>query len=321
MAVRVPENVFQAVPNSWVSDFEMWKDGERLRCLQPLSVGDDIDSFNRWGGICDETPGSRAFKYIVNGEAINNSGVALRVPAVNLETGSTRWWKEDSPSVVEGCQASGSISPLVFPLKVDGEVYIDGGFAHNTPVLKALQEGIRSVIVIMLNPGHKPPGLGHPLWGGGCLGMRVLGFELDFLVYKSFVQVELRDACEQYPSAKIMGYVPETDVGGLTDFYHNKIVKMQERGYEATASPPHDLCKFFNLKRFSRSPAPAFAASLVASGEAKIVEPIQANAVFLAGGAFVLGLQLSAYVAWRLVTRSRNAIHDGNLVEPLLHTE
>jgi hypothetical protein len=211
-------------------------------------------SFARHGGVCLPRPGAERLEFSVSRERINSSGTELRVLATSLTHGDSKWWTEGSLDVLEGAEASGSIAPLVTPKKVGEDWYIDGGLLHNTPLTKALSEGAETVIVMMPSPLERPVGVNVSQLQADrsfTVGFEISEFELNLMVYRYFVDVELSTACDQYPSARIWGWIPDTEVGSLVDFDTKHISSMQEMGSEASSMPPIDLCKELDKRRES----------------------------------------------------------------------
>jgi len=209
-------------------------------------------SFARHGGVCLPRPGAERLDFSVSRERINASGTKLRVLATSLTNGNSVWWNEGSLDVLKGAEASGSIAPLVTPMRVGEDWYIDGGLLHNTPLTKALEEGAETVIVMMPSPLERPTGINVSQMEAQqsyAVGFAISEFELNLMVYRYFVDVELSTACDKYPSARIWGWVAQTVIGSLVDFDTKHISEMQKKGWEASSMPPIDLCKELDIRR------------------------------------------------------------------------
>lgn len=258
-AVRTAEDVWMG--NSQNTALLNWNPQQRPVCLasySPHTWSTNMHAFNQRGGLCDPSPGSVSFEFEVNATAIRTSGVRLRVPAVSITTGRHRWWNETSENIVEGCQASGSLAPVVFPKRVEGEWYIDGGFYSNTPIIKALEDGATDVLAIILDPVERPHlgALDNITAEFGFKGFSIMEFELELMQYLYFTGRELDRACDKrrFPDVTIRGYVPATTIGGVADFDHREIVRMETMGLNITRGEPVDLCELFNMERHEGLP-------------------------------------------------------------------
>uniref|UniRef100_A0A7S4RWZ9 PNPLA domain-containing protein n=1 Tax=Alexandrium monilatum TaxID=311494 RepID=A0A7S4RWZ9_9DINO len=231
----------------WQSPTQMKvEQNARPNCFNVAEASAMLWYFGPTGGLCDPRPGAERYEFEVRPEHIKASGMQLRVLATSLETGGARWWTENDPSVVQGAEASGSIAPLVWPKEVDGEWFIDGGFLANTPLLRALQEGVRDVLVIILSP-LATPSLHNitKLRKAGNFGEEVLAFEYGLLVYRYFVGFELSTACRNFTEARIRGYMPQGSIGSVLDFDREHIEIARRLGLQATDEEPIDLCSNF----------------------------------------------------------------------------
>lgn len=255
-STRTPEDVWEGTQSVGLSAFAT----ERAACLANVSQfahwASNLQSLRIHGGLCDPMPGSSAFQFEMNQTAVSTSGVALRVVAVSLNTGEAKWWTERDRNVVDGCMASGSLAPIVFPKPINGEYFIDGGFYSNTPILKALEEGTETVLVIILDPVQKPsiPDIENNGAPGNSKGLAIMQFELDFMQFLYFNGRELDKACDgiSFPNSSILGYVPNRTLGSVVDFDVIKERGFRDLGFDATADAPADICKLFHKVRLGR---------------------------------------------------------------------
>eukprot|EP00435_Cladocopium_sp_Y103_P048769 s128_g14.t1 len=135
----------------------------REPCMTSSRIMSMALAFFQRGGLCDPIPGRNAFEFAVQKDrirpldqfgspGIRSSGMMLRVVATSLKTGQAKWWDENSDTIIQGCEASGAIAPIIYPMEVDHEAFVDGGFVANTPIMKALQDGAQTVLVVNLDP-------------------------------------------------------------------------------------------------------------------------------------------------------------------------
>jgi NTE family protein len=90
----------------------------------------------------DTTPLHDTLKELVDFDYLNASGgVRLTVNAVNVRTGELAQFDSDSGHLcADHVRASGSLPPAFAPVRIDGELYWDGGLYSNTPLESVLNE-------------------------------------------------------------------------------------------------------------------------------------------------------------------------------------
>jgi len=248
--IRVPQDVFASSQLGTRWKWLAWLKGSRGDCFSWQSVLSDAQAFEEKGGLCDPEPGRDLFRFEMNKTALRQSGVGLRVVATCLNTGLLKWWTENDESILDGCLASGAIAPLIYPKKVDGSWYVDGGLGHNTPLLKAVQEGAKRVFVILLDPSQPVTTQMVEDMPPDDRGMLIVEF-MTLWMYARSVDVEIGLACDRsvYPGVTIHAYIPSKAPGGLADFEASKIENIRMFGYNSTAHPPVDLCRWYHRNR------------------------------------------------------------------------
>jgi len=112
------------------------------------------------------------FESTFRSSRINNSGVELRLAAVDLDSGELRFMRQDgvivdrddhpiddvSYDVALGVWASCSIPGVFRPVKLGSGVYVDGGVRENLPIEMAVTNlGVTKPYVVVA----QPPGLTH----------------------------------------------------------------------------------------------------------------------------------------------------------------
>lgn len=221
----------------------------RAPCMVPSRLMSMALAFWQRGGLCDPTPGRRNFELGVRRERIRSSGMMLRVVATSLKTGQAKWWDEKSDRIIEGCEASGAIAPIIYPMEVDSEGFVDGGFVANTPIMKALEDGAQTVVVVNLDPVNTTgliPDLEALSKAGIDVGLSIVEFEFNMMQQRYFLEHELQMACFGFPDRRILAFTPRTDPGNFLSFSGKALQRMREQGIETVrASAPVDLCKSF----------------------------------------------------------------------------
>jgi predicted acylesterase/phospholipase RssA len=97
---------------------------------------------------------------------LRESGKALAVTATNWRTGEPwtfRFRTMTDDQTWEAIRASAAIPGLFPPVRMDGEIFIDGGVVMNTPIRPAIDEGATEIHVVSLDPSV--PDLGQTYIG------------------------------------------------------------------------------------------------------------------------------------------------------------
>jgi len=211
------------------------------------------------GGFTCESNTELIFRNI-DPAKVQASGMKLGVPAVSLDTGLVKYFNETTvpDELRKGIVASGALVPLVAPVRIGNERFMDGGVRANLPVLHALERGANRVVALLLNPLQLNRPAKFPDEGeSGQLRGRV-----DFLFdvfYDAEFMSDMREACYQYPHAEIVAYAPQEYIGNMLDFGHGEILKHIEQGAKAATFIP-DFCVKLG---FPRGPEPCPSMSLL----------------------------------------------------------
>ena len=114
-----------------------------------------------------------------------------------------RLWKEDIPKgkMLDYVLASCSIVPITVPYEIDGQHFIDGGFADNMPISMALEKGADVIIAVRL----EAPGL---------------------LKFGDMVKADWQ--------SKLITIFPSESTGDMTDFDPAKSKRIMHMGYMDT---------------------------------------------------------------------------------------
>lgn len=242
----------------------------RVQCLSALDAVSMALGFYQKGGLCDPSPGRRAYEFSVNTSRIQGSGTRLQVVATSLSTGHGRWWNETSDDIVLGILASSSLSPLIFPMEVEGEWYIDGGFVTNTPILRALELGATTVVVVdpsCFAQENLIKNVSQLEADEENVGLRIVEFEAALMQRSYFLDHELEMACAGYPDREILAYFPSrSDIVNMADFSAESIEQMRLEGQQiAREDRPRNLCKLYRQMGMQSSEAPFEASALLST--------------------------------------------------------
>jgi NTE family protein len=173
----------------------------------------------------------------LDAKRVGASGKTLRVSAVSLFTGRRRVWNEVSDTLIDGVLAS-SAMPLFFePVRVDGDLYVDGGIRQTTPLHDAIYAGAHEIDVVVLDEQY-PEGSfpEHPK--ALDVGKRTLGTMLIEIEAANLMVAELHNrlidaGCGDTEKVRLNLRVlrPSQPLGDPLDFSPDKIRREMDQGY------------------------------------------------------------------------------------------
>jgi NTE family protein len=125
-------------------------------------------------GYYNTAPLERTLTDLVDFDLINRGATRLTVGAACVRTGEMRYFdSRDMPITVKHVMASGALPPAFPAVRIDGELFWDGGVVSNTPVERVFDDNPRRSGVVfavhMWNPHGDEP---DTIW-------KVLGREKD----------------------------------------------------------------------------------------------------------------------------------------------
>ena len=86
-------------------------------------------------GFYSVAPLRRTLEDLVDLDQLNNGGTRITVGASNVRTSEMRYFdSREMPLSIDHIMASGALPPGFPPVRIDGELYWDGGILSNTPV-------------------------------------------------------------------------------------------------------------------------------------------------------------------------------------------
>ncbi len=138
----------------------LWKTVEKKQVYQ-ISLWKQIQYyFTRKGFVplMDTEPLKNLLLQFLDIEKLRKSEKEIIITAVNVNTAQLKFFNHKVIDI-EHIMASSAI-PILFPWQyIDGEPYWDGGVMANTPILPALERGVKEIIVVLLSPvgGQKLP--------------------------------------------------------------------------------------------------------------------------------------------------------------------
>jgi len=151
--------------------------------------------------------------------------IPLRIGATNVETGQDKWFR--SGPIIPILMASSATPGIFPPVKIDNEIYIDGGVTDNLPLFELAKEGCG--VIYAVNAGYageakKPP----------KNFLENLLFSRDIAQYQT-TRYEIELIKTMYPNIHIVPIEPRAGLE-LTpyDYTNEKIGSIIEESYRHT---------------------------------------------------------------------------------------
>jgi NTE family protein len=113
-----------------------------------------------WGRIAaawkksfyDSSPLQTLFKANVSLERIRASGKKIAVGALNLHTGKYTIFDQDDDNFLDAVLASAAFPGTLSPIKINNDLFIDGGMKMLSPIKIAIEMGADEIDVITTSP-------------------------------------------------------------------------------------------------------------------------------------------------------------------------
>lgn len=246
---------------------------------------------------------------------MSKSGTRLAIAATSMSTAKAHWWTGNSPDIVEAAEASSALPPFLFPKILGNDWYIDGSLMVSTPIVKALQDGATTVLVIQPTASEGHMGLSTVnavMKSGSGVGLKLAELLQTIFDRYFFLEAALSEACIRWPNAQILGWVPSHNLGPPLSFNREHIDQLIRWGREtAGAYAPKDLCQLYNKTRYTKSSDSDLAAEANAKKENFDVSEGIAVAIIAASG--VLGMSIG-FVFSKVRSRKPYNLH-GKLLQ------
>jgi NTE family protein len=115
----------------------------------PAFLGFHIPLEPESAGYYDTSPLARTLSELVDFDRINGSATRLTVGAANVRTSEMRYFdSRDMDLDVRHVMASGALPPAFPAVRIDGDLYWDGGILSNTPVEAVFDDNPRKNSII-----------------------------------------------------------------------------------------------------------------------------------------------------------------------------
>ena len=113
-----------------------------------------------WGRIAaawqksfyDSSPLRSLIKENVSLDKIRSSGKKIAVGALNLHTGKYTVFNQDSDNFIDAVLASSAFPSALTPVKINNDLFIDGGMKTISPIKIAIEMGADEIDVITTSP-------------------------------------------------------------------------------------------------------------------------------------------------------------------------
>ncbi len=107
-------------------------------------------------GCYSTTPLRKSLTELVDFELLNTAKPRLKVGAAQVRTSTMRYFdSREMPLAVDHIMASGALPPAFPPVRIDGELYWDGGILSNTPTEAIFDDNPRrDSLVFAVNMWH-----------------------------------------------------------------------------------------------------------------------------------------------------------------------
>ena len=119
-------------------------------------------------GYYTTTPLQQTLEELVDFDLVNRCKPRLTVGAAHVRTSQMRYFdSRDGAISVRHVMASGALPPAFPAVRIDGELYWDGGILSNTPTEAVFDDNPRKELADLLRPLVESSGLGADHDGGG----------------------------------------------------------------------------------------------------------------------------------------------------------
>ncbi len=162
----------------------------------------------------------------VNEDALRKSKTEIIITAINIATSQLTYFNH-RVITVDHVMASSAI-PMAFPWQyIDGEPYWDSGLIANTPVMPALERGVKEIVAVLLSPVGSVKQLKQPK-----THHQVAEFILEHFLIGSY-NVAVSSAFAQ--GVKITTVAPTRMLGlrSILNFSPKQAERLIEEGYDS----------------------------------------------------------------------------------------
>lgn len=185
----------------------------------------------------DSTPLHELIKQNVSLERIRSSGKKIQVGALNLHTGKYVLFDQDNDDFLDAVLASSAFPATLTPVKINNDLYIDGGMKTISPIKAAIEMGATEIDVITTSPDVRDkkfiadPNIIDIIRRAFDVATdKILSNDIELaLMYNKLAEAGLSDK----KPIKLRILKPHFNLlDNVLDFNPDKIKEMMEKGYK-----------------------------------------------------------------------------------------
>jgi predicted acylesterase/phospholipase RssA len=171
-------------------------------------------------------------------EKVLASGKLLRIVTVSWDTGEARVISQDDSQLADWVIASSAFPVMLSPIRIDGQLWTDGGLRSVTPLGEAIRAGATEIDVIMCSdPYAKSPFASKGKGAFPSLTMRAIDIMSDEIMRADLkicgLKNDLAELDSKYRKVHIRRLLkPSVDLGDSLDFEQKNIIRMEKIGYD-----------------------------------------------------------------------------------------
>ena len=198
-----------------------------------------------WGRIAvawrksfyDSTPLHNLIKENVSLDRIRASGKQIKVGALNLHTGKYTLFGQDDDNFIDAILASSAFPATLTPVKINNDLYIDGGMKTISPIKAAIEMGATEIDVITTSPNVRdkkfiqdPNVIDIIRRAFDVATDKILSNDIELaIMYNQLAEAGLTDK----KPIKLRILKPHYNLlDNVLDFNPTKIKEMMEKGYQ-----------------------------------------------------------------------------------------
>ncbi len=222
-----------------------------------LGLKGDKDIYKRWffgkfaglvnrDAFTNSSPLWEIVKRHVKDKAAKASGREVRIGTCSFGKGQYVEVDQNTPDLWKWVVASSGYSPFLLPIRIDGDLWFDGGYRCVTPLKSAIKAGCDEIDVVLTGPPKTKEDDPKDNWWGtkitaATVGLRVVGLMADEVFYRDAKFAEMMNhlvdaghpAAEGKKKIKVRLFMPENILpGGGLSFAPELMRKRRDLGIQ-----------------------------------------------------------------------------------------
>jgi len=216
-----------------------------------LGIEGDKSIYKRWclgivsglisrDGFYNSSPLQNLIKKNVNDRLAQESGREIRIGCCSYGKGHYVEVDQNKKDLWKWVAASSGYSPFLLPIRIEGDLWFDGGYRCVTPLKSAIKAGCDEVDVVITGPPKTQEEDPKDNWVGTKMnafhvGMRVVGLMSDEVFYRDAKYAEsmnnLIDAGHPFAAGKkkikVRLFMPEDILEGSGLSFNPKLIRQR----------------------------------------------------------------------------------------------